>query len=70
MLKNWRNAVRISIYAAVILLSAYFVSSGKVELNPIYVKAFIIITSLIIANTGILASREIDVIAAKITKKF
>ncbi len=70
MLKNRGNAFRISIYAAVILLSAYIIFSGKVELYPVYTRAFVIITSLIIANTGILASREIDVIAAKMTKKF
>jgi Na+/H+ antiporter NhaD/arsenite permease-like protein len=70
MLKNRRNAIKILIYIAVILLSAYLILSGKAELDPIYIRAFVIITSLIIANTGILASREIDFIAAKMTKRF
>jgi Na+/H+ antiporter NhaD/arsenite permease-like protein len=70
MVKSRGTSIRISIYAAVIMLSAYLIFSGKVALDPIYTRAFVIITSLIIANTGILASREIDVIAEKITKKF
>lgn len=70
MPKYGGTAGRVFIYAFIAALSAYLIYSGTVTLNPIYTKSFVIITSLIITNTGILASREIDAIAAKITKKF